>query len=218
MNPLHFVTILDKSESMDHLTDAVINGFNEFIAQQKIDTPNAKLSSVQFNHRVSEYFYGEPFEHVRPLDHRTYAPAGNTALWDAIGQAVTDVADYVKRFPARVLCAILTDGFENSSTEYNLESVKRLVERMRAAGWEFIFMGSNQDATKTGPKLGILPKYCVSCQASAASTTAAFKTVSHAAQSFATGSFDQLALQDSYTLALSKEQKNPRRNRRIVRR
>ena len=44
------VCILDRSGSMEHLTDATIKGFNEFIEKQRELPGKAQVSLVLFNH------------------------------------------------------------------------------------------------------------------------------------------------------------------------
>ena len=50
----------------------------------------------------------------------------------------------------------LTDGQENSSREHKIEELRDLVERRRAEGWQFIFLGADIDAYETAGNFGIL--------------------------------------------------------------
>ena len=51
---------------------------------------------------------------------------------------------------------IITDGEENSSSEYSAEKVKALIKRQTSEyGWEFLFLGANIDAVETAGKFGI---------------------------------------------------------------
>ena len=52
--------------------------------------------------------------------------------------------------------AVLTDGHENASREANGAIVKGLVERQQKQwGWQFTYLGANQDAVLTAQGLGI---------------------------------------------------------------
>ena len=58
--------------------------------------------------------------------------------------------------PGTVLVAVFTDGHENSSVEANGALVKALVERQQGKwGWQFTYLGANQDAVLTAGGLGI---------------------------------------------------------------
>jgi len=54
----------------------------------------------------------------------------------------------------RALLVILTDGLENSS-ETSSREVRKLINRKEKAGWEFIYLGANQDAWAESHKIGL---------------------------------------------------------------
>ena len=93
-----------------------------------------------------------------PLD---LQPRGSTALHDAmvrlIGEAGAELAALPEdQRPGTVLVAVLTDGHENSSREATGAMVKELVERQQSQwGWQFTYLGANQDAVLTAHGLGI---------------------------------------------------------------
>ena len=100
---------------------------------------------------------------VPPL---TLHPRGGTALLDAMGKLITDtatelnaLADDVK--PGVVVVAIMTDGLENASAEWRRPDVKSLVEQQTSAGWEFLYMGADQDAVEVGKGLGVKAEQAV---------------------------------------------------------
>ncbi|WP_230117168.1 VWA domain-containing protein [Arthrobacter sp. Bi83] len=88
-------------------------------------------------------------------------PRGSTALHDAmvrlIGEAGAELAAMpAHERPGTVLVAVLTDGHENASREANGAMVKGLVERQQMQwGWQFTYLGANQDAVLTAQGLGI---------------------------------------------------------------
>ena len=57
--------------------------------------------------------------------------------------------------PAKVLVCIVTDGLENASHEYNLNSIKRLIKDCENDDWNFIYLAANQDAFLVGSSFGI---------------------------------------------------------------
>ena len=51
--------------------------------------------------------------------------------------------------------AIITDGKENSSREYNKAGIKSLIEKKQQEGWDFVFLGANIDAISEAGSIGI---------------------------------------------------------------
>jgi hypothetical protein len=78
-------------------------------------------------------------------------PRGMTPLYDAIGRMVS-LAEKDK--PEKAIIVIMTDGEENSSTEMTKKSTKAALDRVRAKGWEVVFLGAEfsnfDDATGVG--------------------------------------------------------------------
>ena len=84
-------------------------------------------------------------------------PRWGTALLDAMGEFITEIGEDLANLPEDdrpgiVICLIMTDGMENSSREWTLEGVQKLVEQQREQwNWKFIFMGANMDAVEVAP-------------------------------------------------------------------
>ena len=50
---------------------------------------------------------------------------------------------------------VITDGQENSSTLFDAQKVKSLVEELKHQGWTFVLIGANIDEVLEGDKIGI---------------------------------------------------------------
>jgi hypothetical protein len=97
-------------------------------------------------------------------------PRGGTALLDAIGRTIGEVKGWMAQLPTasrpgQVIFAVVTDGEENSSSEWSRDKLMAAVNDCSDAGWHFSFLGANQDAIQAGGRLGV--------QAAAAMTYAA---------------------------------------------
>jgi hypothetical protein len=58
--------------------------------------------------------------------------------------------------PDQVLFVIMTDGEENSSREFDRQQIMAMIEdRQNAAGYEFLYLGANQDSYQVGGGIGI---------------------------------------------------------------
>lgn len=159
-NSSRIAVILDRSGSMSSVKEATIDGFNEFVKGQR-DTPgDCNLKLVQFDHEYQEVF-DKPLAEVPQLSDENYIPRGNTALLDAIGRTIVGLGESLEKLPeearpAKVIIMILTDGIENASREYSQQRIAEMVTHQKERyNWDFMFLGSNQDAILTASRYGI---------------------------------------------------------------
>jgi hypothetical protein len=59
-----------------------------------------------------------------------------------------------------VLVTIITDGYENASREYSGHDIKSLVAELKAKGWVFAYIGTNQDVDAVADDMGIRSRMC----------------------------------------------------------
>ena len=160
-NLTELVFILDKSGSMYDLVDDTIGGFNSLLKKQKNETGQCIVTTVLFNQGVQILHNRVPIEDVKNMTEKEYQPMGSTSLLDAMGSTIDKIKnDHVntpkEKRPDKVLFAIITDGAENSSTEYNIKQIKNSVSACQELlGWEFLFLGANIDAIETASQFGI---------------------------------------------------------------
>lgn len=159
--------VLDKSGSMDVIRAATISGFNEFLADQQREGGNALMTLTLFDTRFHMAAKAVPVREIAPLDFETYVPGGCTALYDAIGHTMRVTDDWVKAHkPDQVLFVIMTDGLENSSREFDHRRIFELIQdRQQSAGYEFVYLGANQDAYAVSQHMGVAPGRAVSYDA-----------------------------------------------------
>jgi len=153
--------ILDQSGSMGSHVEAAIAGFNEFLRDQQSVPGTARLTLVLFDDRYEVPVDNIPVGEVCCLDTRTYVPRGSTALLDAIGQTIDAFKARIRDLPEaarpdQVIFAIFTDGEENASHRYTWRDIAGKIRRRQAKqGWEFLFLGANQDAIATAAQMNI---------------------------------------------------------------
>ncbi|MCB1130595.1 MAG: VWA domain-containing protein [Verrucomicrobiae bacterium] len=163
MNPTltEIAYILDRSGSMAHMTEAAISGFNAFLQEQLDEPGDANLTLLLFDNEFLHPNLRTPLQDVRPLDATVYVPRGSTSLLDAIGLTIDGLGAKLadepeEKRPAKVVVAIYTDGYENSSTRYSLRKINGMITHQREKyGWEFLFLAANQDAMATAAQMGI---------------------------------------------------------------
>jgi hypothetical protein len=54
-----------------------------------------------------------------------------------------------------VLVTIITDGYENSSKEWDGKAVSKLIEECKEEGWMFSFIGAGEDVVKVATTISI---------------------------------------------------------------
>ena len=153
--------ILDRSGSMSGLETETIGGYNGLIEKQRHVEGSAIVNTVLFDGEMNVIHNRVPLEKVKPLTEKEYYARGCTALLDAVAKSVKHIRKVQKGLPEEekpehTIVVITTDGEENSSREYTLDKVKRLVKRMQEKhNWEFMFLGANIDAISAAGRIGI---------------------------------------------------------------
>lgn len=162
---IYNLIIVDESGSMSTLAGATKTGVNETIqsirkAQEEFaETQEHFLTLVTFDSRyhgdsVRTLIDGKPIGEVK--DFTAYHPNGGTPLYDAMGQSLTKLYERIKDDDhASAVVTVLTDGEENSSTEWRGSALKALIEKLTAEGWSFSYMGSAHDVTQVAFNLSI---------------------------------------------------------------
>lgn len=176
----HIIFILDRSGSMNSIAAATIAGFNSFVADQQSALPDAALTLVLFNERRQIVYARQHINKVAILTSETFIPAGDTALLDAIGETLVQESEDT----AERVIAILTDGLENASRRFSREQVFELIRKRQENGWQFLFLGANQDAIKECGSLGIDAGSCVGFAHTGDGVSTAFASASSFIQSF----------------------------------
>lgn len=148
---MHIVFILDESGSMGSIWDSTIDAVNEYFNAQKLEEGKTWVTLVKFDTEFRPLYSFTPLERIKPLNRETYCPRGMTALHDAIGKTIHE---HKNRKNIKTVFVVMTDGGENSSKEYNLHTVKSLVENQKKAGWDFVFLGANIDSYGIGGSYG----------------------------------------------------------------
>ena len=186
-NDVLIAVVLDKSGSMLMTQEATIRGFNEFVADQQEATPDAKFSLTLFDTLYENRYVAEAITNVKRLTSKNYRPAGWTALYDAIGRTVSEIEALAVK-PAKIVFAIVTDGAENSSTEFTHSKVFELIRKYTNEGWQFTFIGANQDSYAVGGGMGIQLNAIYNFNQTPGGTVAAMGGLSNATRGYTTGS------------------------------
>lgn len=180
--------LLDRSGSMSGLEAAVVTGVNRFIAEQAAEHGTCRLTVAQFDSEAPfELLVDNVSVHkVDPDVLERYQPRSLTPLFDAVGRLIGCADHRVKQRSKAGKKAedqtvvIVTDGYENASSDFSVADIHELITKRREQGWAFVFMGANQDSYSESARLGFNAGNVQNYEASDEGVVEAFASVSRA--------------------------------------
>ncbi len=145
---------------MSRIADDTRGGFNTFLMEQREEEGEATVTLYDFDSTVDLVYRESDIADAEKLDTDNYRPGGKTALHDAMARAINETDDYVAGVEAaktvdNVIMVVLTDGKENASETPQDVVRERVEEHREEHGWEFLFIGANQDAALTAEQMGM---------------------------------------------------------------
>lgn len=177
------VVVLDETGSMAGQEERVVTSMNEYAETMK--QAKARMTVFCFDSERWRVFFDDKASKWKPMTVEDYNPGQLTPLYDAIGKAISYMDKIATGKKDKVHVMVDTDGFENHSREYTFEAVRNLIERKKAAGWEFVFMAAGfseqqtQHVGRTGTHLGMQVNSVVHHQRAAIYRAASGQTMSY---------------------------------------
>jgi hypothetical protein len=149
----YVVVVLDKSGSMYSIKKEAIDFFNSQVVEARHAGENMinRICLIVFSSTPEILKWDVDADSIELLDENSYAPAGNTAMLDAVGMGITELQSLkdINDENVSVLFSIISDGFENASKEFTYESIKLLIDKMNSTGrCTFTYMGANQNLSR----------------------------------------------------------------------
>lgn len=160
MKKQHIALVLDKSSSMSDTKAHTISGFNEQVAQIKLNAKDAPYETtvtlVTFNGDVFEHLLMASVDQLEEADPEFYQCEGATAMFDGMGYAAKKISEAMGPEDDALLITI-SDGDENASKHYNAGSLKELLDGLQATKrWTISYMGCGADSlSKVARQTGI---------------------------------------------------------------
>ncbi len=149
------VLVVDRSGSMESIREDMQGGLNTLLAEQAALEGRCFVTLAQFDDSYELLADRTP---ITELKSYRLVPRGSTALLDAIGRTISTTKAWIDELPEaerpRVLFTVITDGMENASREWSRQQVMDAVTARQGEGWDFTFLGANQDAIEEGSKMG----------------------------------------------------------------
>lgn len=157
---MHAYILLDRSGSMQSLWTEALSSVNAYVKEltNKTDASSvdAKVTMAVFDEQAGLQFdvlrRAQPALHWDKVTDADASPRGMTPLLDSIVRIVA-LADADK--PDRAVIVVMTDGMENASKEVTRDGVKAALDRVKAKGWEVVFLGANFDNIGDATSVGV---------------------------------------------------------------
>jgi len=187
-NRTHITAIIDRSGSMEGLTNETVTGFNKYLKDQKALPGSATLTLVLFNTDYTVVHDAVDIQKVPDITADFYSANGYTALYDAMAEAIKRTgaslaAKPEAERPGAVIVLVMTDGQENSSKEFKGEQGRVAIQKMvkhqtGRYSWNFVFMGANIDAKAVGANLGVHVDFAMNYMPDSQGTSEAYRLLS----------------------------------------
>jgi hypothetical protein len=144
------IILIDESGSMSSQKYEVIDGINTMInSQRKLQETDITMDLIKFNTGVC-HCYSKKLSQFPCITSKDYSPNGGTALYDAIGSSISKYSN-----ETGVTMVITTDGMENSSKEFNKDSVVKLIDAQKLKkDWNFIYLSEDPTTVHQGYTMG----------------------------------------------------------------
>ena len=174
------VLVVDRGGSMESIREDMESGIKTLLDEQAKEPGQCLVRLAEFDDHYEVLAQGVPVAELKPY---RLIPRGSTALLDAIGRTISDVRSRVEslehnRRPGHIVFAVITDGMENASKEWSRLQVMDSVKARIGEGWDFTFLGANQDAIQEGGEVGVAAGASLTYDASAAGARAAMSGLS----------------------------------------
>jgi len=167
--------LLDRSGSMSGAKwDSSISSINEYVGTLRADGTKGKVTIAAFDGSginsagwskrggAGHLQTKENLNFTVLRDEKTISkfnnlksseidPRGSTPLYDATAQLLNMAEE---NNGEKTIILIMTDGYENSSTIYNNQSIRDRLKTCERRGWEVVFLGAEFNNDKVAQDLG----------------------------------------------------------------
>jgi hypothetical protein len=184
----HIGFLGDESGSMSGNQQAMVDGFNDFIGKLRGDVKDKDVEitlgffDLGSDPDILRVRIDGKLNDCRELTLSDYRPRGSTPLNDATLQMIRKL-EQKSSDGEKVMLVIFTDGMENAS-EASTSDVRKIIAKKEQQGWEFLYLGANQDAWNEGTQRGVSPQRSFNTVATPAGMRATMDVVAGAASSY----------------------------------
>lgn len=140
-NRKEFVFVIGKSEGMNQ--KEMLEGFNSLIEAQKKIKDESTYTLVFFNEECKTPALCKSIKSMRKYTEKTYVPKGGSALYDALGYAMTEVGEKLSETEEHerpnLVCVIAIGESDNASTVFEHCVVSDMISvQKNIYKWDFV--------------------------------------------------------------------------------
>lgn len=149
--------LLDETGSMGSCKPATVNGFNDFLSEQRSQAGTCLLTLTKFDTAGQKTPYMDIDIRMTPdMQPDWFIPGGGTNLRDTIGARLASLKQRLETWGTKpnVLVVVMTDGDDNASREYSEDVISKALKSYMEEGWTFVYLGADPRALATGNRLG----------------------------------------------------------------
>lgn len=152
--PTLIAVIVDESGSMATIRKDAEGGYAAFLEEQQKVPGKCKIIRFHFawNYMDMRWERAHELVDIKDAPEMVLHPNGGTPLLDAVGRGIGEVEKLAG--DQRIIVVVITDGQENSSRKFTNAALQALTEQKIADGWNFIYLGANQDAFAAARAMG----------------------------------------------------------------
>jgi hypothetical protein len=185
---------------MSAIKAETIAGTNEQFSalRESDDAANTHVAFFSFNQEVTPVFKNDdgtpklvPCSALEDIGDGDYFPDGMTAMYDAVGDAIDFFTTEAKKADD-VLIVVISDGAENKSRRFTSEQISGQVKELQDSGWNFTYIGANQDLSLVQAQLGFFEGNILSFESNPVGTAGMSHTVSNAIRNYTTTRSDHI--------------------------
>ena len=148
--------VLDETSSMSIHLQSTIDGYNDYLDEQRQGNGLCLLTLTKFNNYSNTTPYVDIDINLVPaLTKNTFLPTSMTNLFDTIVNRIDDLWKRLSEWEEqpKVLFVVMTDGEDNTSKK-KIEDVFHHICIATKHGWTCVYLGANQNALNIATKLG----------------------------------------------------------------
>jgi hypothetical protein len=151
--------VQDRSGSMASCWDETLSGFKKFVEDLREKGPKDGveylLSMTTFDTLVESPIMAKPIAEVDTGELAKHGPRGCTALYDAVGATIENTSAN-DRGAEKIICVVVTDGYENSSREWTKDRLHKTVDaKLNLGNWTFVYLGTQPETWAEAGAIGV---------------------------------------------------------------
>lgn len=161
----NLIFIVDSSSSVQAYAQPYVNALNEIVQIQKRINPNTSLTCALFNERIQYLCVNHPIRDLSDgISMQNFTPMGLTAFYDNVSVIIHNLLKFYKNNnQTGPTVVILTDGEDTCSNRISPKRAALQIAMAKARGWQFIYLGVNENSLRIGRELGFNTCILYSC-------------------------------------------------------